>query len=143
MPSLARMVLAFGATALLLAFFCSSPVRAEKERKAPSIHTVNGEEIFRDYCATCHGIDGRGDGPTAPALRCKVPDLTQISKRSGDKFPSVRIRNIIEGTETLTGHGSREMPIWGPIFHQVGEDQDLGNVRTDNLTRHIESMQQR
>ena len=61
----------------------------------------------------------------------------------GDKFPSVRIRNIIEGTETLTGHGSREMPIWGPIFHQVGEDQDLGNVRTDNLTRHIESMQQR
>lgn len=139
MASLARMVLAFGATALLLAFFCSSPVRAEKERKAPSIHTVNGAEIFRDYCATCHGIDGRGDG----SLRCKVPDLTQISKRSGDKFPSVRIRNIIEGTETLTGHGSREMPIWEPIFHQVDEDQDLGNVRTDNLTRYIESMQRK
>ena len=143
MPSLARMVLAFSVSALLLASFCSSSVRAEKERKAPSIHTVNGAEIFRDYCATCHGIDGRGDGPTAPALRYKVPDLTQISKRSGDKFPSVRIRDILEGTETLTGHGSREMPIWGPIFHQVDEDQDLGNVRTDNLTRYIESMQQK
>jgi mono/diheme cytochrome c family protein len=143
MRSLPRMVSAVSVGVVLLVFSCSPPVQEGKERKTPSIQTVNGAQIFRDYCATCHGVDGRGNGPTTSALRYKVPDLTEISKRTGDKFPSVRIRNIIEGTETLTGHGSREMPIWGPIFHQVDVDQDLGNVRTDNVTRYIESIQQR
>lgn len=79
----------------------------------------------------------------APALRFKVPDLTQISKRAGGKFPTARIRAVIEGTETVSGHGSREMPIWGPVFHQISADQDLGAVRTANVTRYIESMQQK
>jgi len=111
--------------------------------EAPSIHTVNGAEIFRNYCAACHGLDGRGNGPVAPALKHKVPDLTRISKRAGGKFSSVRVRDIIEGTETLSGHGSRDMPIWGPVFHQIDVDQDLGIVRADNLAKYIESIQQR
>jgi hypothetical protein len=78
-----------------------------------------------------------------PALRFKVPDLTQISKRAGGKFPSARIRAVIEGTETVSGHGSREMPVWGPVFHQIAADQDLGAVRTDNVTKYLESVQQK
>jgi len=140
---LLRAILAFGVGVVLLAFFCSTSVHATKERKTPSIHTVNGAEIFRDYCAPCHGLDGRGNGRVAPALRFKVPDLTQISKRAGGKFPRARIRSVIEGTETVSGHGSREMPIWGPVFHQITADQDLGAVRTDNVTSYIESIQQK
>jgi hypothetical protein len=79
----------------------------------------------------------------APALKFKVPDLTQISKRAGGKFPSARIRAVIEGNETLSGHGSREMPVWGPVFHQIAADQDLGSVRTANVTSYIESMQRK
>lgn len=79
----------------------------------------------------------------APALRFKVPDLTQISKRAGGKFPTARIRSVIEGTETESGHGSREMPVWGPVFHQIADDQDLGAVRTDNVTSYIESIQRK
>jgi hypothetical protein len=79
----------------------------------------------------------------APALKFKVPDLTQISKRAGGKFPNARIRAVIEGSETISGHGSREMPIWGPVFHQITADQDLGAVRTDNVTSYIESMQRK
>lgn len=138
---LLRVILAFGVGLLLLAFFCSTTVRATRQRKPPSIHTVDGAEIFRDYCAPCHGLDGRGNGPVAPALRFKVPDLTQISKSADGKFPSARIRAIIEGTETVSGHGSREMPVWGPVFHQIGADQDLGSVRTANVTSYIESLQ--
>jgi len=138
-----RVVLAFGVGLLLLVSFCSTTVRAGRERKTPLIHTVNGEEIFKNYCAPCHGLDGRGDGPVAPALRFKLPDLTQISKRTGGKFPSARIRSVIEGNESISGHGSREMPVWGPVFHQIGADQDLGAVRTDNVTKYLESMQQK
>jgi hypothetical protein len=79
----------------------------------------------------------------SPALKFKVPDLTRISTRAGGKFPSARIRAIIEGTETVSGHGSREMPIWGPVFHQIDLDQDLGAVRTANVTSYIESMQRK
>ena len=138
-----RVILVFGVGLLLVAFFCSTTVHATRERRTSSIHTVNGAEIFRDYCAPCHGLDGRGNGPVAPALKFKVPDLTQISKRAGGKFPSARIKAIIEGTETVSGHGSREMPIWGPVFHQIAVDQDLGAVRTANVTSYIESMQRK
>ena len=138
-----RAILAFVLVLLLLVFFCSTTVRASRERNTPVIHTVNGEEIFKNYCAPCHGLDGRGNGPVAPALRFKVPDLTQISKRGGGKFPSARIRSVIEGNESISGHGSREMPIWGPVFHHVGADQDLGAVRTDNVTKYLESIQQK
>lgn len=138
-----RMILAFVVALLLLAFFCSISVNAGQERKAPAIHTVNGADIFQNYCAPCHGRDGRGNGPVAPALKYRVPDLTQISKRAGGKFSRDRIRAIIEGTETLSAHGSREMPTWGPVFHQIGMDQDLGAVRADNVAKYIESIQER
>jgi len=140
---LLRMTLAFSIALFLLAFFCSTSVRAGQGRRPPAIHTLNGADIFQNYCAPCHGLGGKGNGPVAPALKYSVPDLTQISKRAGGTFSRDRVRNIIEGTETLSGHGSREMPIWGPVFHQIDADQDLGAVRTDNVTKYIESIQQR
>jgi len=54
----------------------------------------------------------------------------------------VRVRRLISGEEAVgAGHGTREMPVWGPIFSQVGQDQDLGRVRIDNLARYLESLQ--
>jgi folate-dependent phosphoribosylglycinamide formyltransferase PurN len=41
----------------------------------------------------------------------------------------------------IASHGSREMPVWGPIFHQVEEDVDRGNVRVENLVTYLESIQ--
>ena len=52
-------------------------------------------------------------------------------------FPLAKVRRIISGEESLPGgHGTRQMPIWGPIFSQVAWDQDLGRVRIDNLARY-------
>jgi mono/diheme cytochrome c family protein len=100
--------------------------------------------LFRAYCAVCHGIDGKGGGPAASALKGTVPDLTRISQRNGNNFPSVRVQKIISGEETATSaHGSRKMPIWGPIFGQIAWDQDLGKVRIHNLARYLESLQQK
>ena len=107
------------------------------------IYTVKGPEIFRAYCAPCHGVQGKGNGPMAPALKAKVPDLTRISQRNKGQFPVVRVRTIIAGGGTAVAHGSNEMPIWGPIFHQVEADQDWGNVRMENLIMYLESIQKK
>jgi mono/diheme cytochrome c family protein len=104
--------------------------------------TVEGAKLFRYHCAACHGTDGRGHGPAAVALKHPVPDLTLISQRSGGKFPYKQVRGIIEGKEPgLAAHGDREMPIWGPVFHEVESDQDWGEVRLDAITKHTESIQ--
>lgn len=127
----------------IVALWCLTPRSVAQEKPYPRVHGVDGAAIFRDYCASCHGVDGKGQGPAASALRSKVPDLTQITRRAGGEFPRVRIRNIIEGTESPVAHGSREMPVWGPVFHQIDSDQDLGNVRVDNLATYIQSIQRK
>jgi mono/diheme cytochrome c family protein len=114
--------------------------RSEIERL---IYSVKGQDLFRAHCAACHGLEGKGGGPVAPALKAKVPDLTLLAKNNAGKFPFMRVRSWIAGDEVLQSHGSREMPIWGPIFHQIESDQDFGNVRLQNLTKYLESIQQK
>ena len=114
----------------------------EKNRSASS--PFDGAKIFQYHCAACHGADGRGQGPAAAALKNVVPDLTLILKENGGKFPAKRIRDLIAGTAPLAAsHGSRQMPIWGPIFHEIDADQDWGEVRLDAITRYLESIQQK
>jgi hypothetical protein len=70
-------------------------------------------------------------------------EQTRIAQRSGGKFPSDRVQKIIAGDDAISAHGSRTMPIWGPIFSQIAWDQDLGKVRIYNLTKYLESLQQK
>jgi mono/diheme cytochrome c family protein len=115
----------------------------QNQPRKPLIHSLNGVDIFRAYCASCHGIDATGNGPAAPALTAKVPDLTTIAQRNGGVFPAARVRKIINGEEAVISHGSRAMPIWGPIFHQVEEDRDYGDVRLRNITEYLRSIQRK
>lgn len=118
--------------------------KAEQNKKTERlIPSVKGPDLFRAYCATCHGVDGKGNGPVAPALNTKLTDLTTIAQRNGGMFPVKRVRSIISGDDLVLGHGSREMPIWGPIFHQVEWDRDWGEIRLDNVTKYLQSIQQK
>jgi hypothetical protein len=107
------------------------------------IYSVKGSDLFGAHCAACHGGDAKGNGPLASALKVKVPDLTVLAKNNGGVFPAVGVRRMIAGDKISTPHGSREMPTWGPLFHQIEWDQDLGNVRLDNLVKYLESIQQK
>ena len=80
----------------------------------------------------------------AKSLNKKTPDLTRIVLRKGEEFPLTRVQRIISGEEQLpAGHGSREMPVWGPVFSQVAWDQDLGRIRIYDLAKYIETLQVR
>jgi mono/diheme cytochrome c family protein len=103
--------------------------------------SLKGVDIYRAHCAACHGADGKGDGPVAPALNSRLPDLTTIAQRNGGTFPAARLKKIIAGDEAVSAHGSREMPVWGPIFHQIQEDRDYGEIRLQNLTNYLKSIQ--
>jgi mono/diheme cytochrome c family protein len=106
------------------------------------IDSIKGPDLFATYCAVCHGADAKGNGAVAATLKVAPPDLTKFAVRNGGKFPRARLNGIISGEVPIVkGHGTKEMPIWGPIFSEVTRDQDLGRVRIDNLARYIESIQ--
>ena len=120
------------------------PAAQKQDKTTPSRNSVEGARIFQYHCAVCHGADGRGHGPDAVVLTHPVPDLTLISQKSGGRFPYQRVKEVIEGKEPgLLAHGDREMPRWGPIFHEVESDQDWGEVRLAAIAQHIQSIQRK
>jgi len=131
---------------LLFVLSLALTIAAPAQNKAqPPSRPVDGAGIFRTNCAACHGAEAHGDGPAAKALKRAVPDLTRLSQRSDGKFPAVHVRNtILFGNDDLfPAHGSKGMPIWGPIFHEIEFDQDLGNVRVENIVKYLESIQRK
>ena len=104
----------------------------------------SGEEMYTTYCAVCHGKDGKGGGPAARALTKQPPDLTQLAKSNGGKYPTTRIYASISGEFDTPAHGSRDMPIWGAIFRASGSNKDaVAKLRVTNLTKHIEKLQEK
>ena len=107
--------------------------------------SVFGPDLFRFYCASCHGIDGRGGGPVVAALKQRVPDLTMMASREGGVFPTARVTAIVSGDQApaIPAHGSREMPVWGPIFRALDSDSARNKARIENLVAYVESLQVR
>ena len=129
----------------LTALFCGISLGQNKQSDKDAtrlIDSIQGAKLYQAYCAVCHGANAKGDGPMAKSLKTSPPDLTRITARNSGMFPLAKIRRIIAGEESVpAGHGTREMPTWGPIFSQVAWDQDLGRVRIDNLARYLEGLQ--
>lgn len=113
-----------------------------KIRQTPISPTspASGEQMFMTYCASCHGKDGKGTGPAAPALKKAPTDLTVLSKNNGGKFPGNAVYVAIGGTFSVSAHGSSEMPVWGEVFGRSGTDAQA-KLRLTNLTKYIESIQ--
>ncbi len=114
----------------------------EGQENVRLIASIEGPNLYKAYCAVCHGANAKGNGPMAMFLKTTPSDLTRIQERNSGMFPRAKVRRIISGEESVpAGHGSRDMPVWGPIFSQVAWDQDLGRVRIDNLARYLETLQ--
>lgn len=90
-------------------------------QSAPARKLDFGQQEFQSRCASCHGRDGKGNGPIADLLRKSPPDLTQLSKQNGGIFPISRVYDSIVG-DSVQAHGSRDMPVWGQLYRlRAGE----------------------
>jgi mono/diheme cytochrome c family protein len=108
-------------------------------------YNVSGGDLFKTYCASCHGRSGKGDGPLAEHMKKRPPDLTLFSQENGGVFPSAKVAQIIDGRNPLAGHGGPDMPVWGNVFKassQVDSDAAV-QARIDALVAHLESIQQK
>src|SRR5690349_4281934 len=95
-----------------------------KHATAPMTSPASGKEMFKAYCAPWHGEGAKGDAPAASALKTPPADLTALAKKNGGKFPSDRVSSILRGQATVTAHGNREMPVWGPVFWRMGQGHE-------------------
>lgn len=107
------------------------------------IASMYGPDLFQFYCATCHGRDGKGAGPVVPTLRVVPPDLTTIALRNGGTFPKERVEALVAGggDSPAIAHGSKEMPVWGPIFQALDPNDRMTSIRIANIVNYLESMQ--
>jgi mono/diheme cytochrome c family protein len=106
------------------------------------ISSVSGRDLFEFYCASCHGRDGNGKGPVAPALRVPPPDLTRIAARNDGVFPKARIEALLTGDRNIPpAHGSSDMPVWGPIFSALDSNDRMNRVRIANIVDYLASIQ--
>jgi mono/diheme cytochrome c family protein len=105
---------------------------------------ASGSEMYKTYCAVCHGTEGKGKGPAAEALKVPPSDLTVLAQKNGGKYPALRVAAIIRGEEVLAAHGSKEMPIWGHLFWTMsgGHEAEV-QQRIANLNQYIESLQRK
>jgi len=103
---------------------------------------TSGQEMFKSYCAVCHGTDAKGNGPAASALKTSPSDLTRLSQKNGGKYPAAHVAALIRGQAALPSHGTQEMPIWGPLFSSISQGHESQvQQRTANLVAYIDSLQ--
>jgi mono/diheme cytochrome c family protein len=116
------------------------PVRWEE------VDDADGEVLFANLCAACHGESAHGDGPVAEALGTQFPDLTLLAQRNHGRYPLHRVEDVIHGKRTKA-HGNPRMPVWGPSLMAVRDDwpesQRKAFVanRLRKLAEYLESLQ--
>jgi mono/diheme cytochrome c family protein len=112
-----------------------------KEVPVRMINSLEGKDLYNQYCAVCHGVDAKGKGPAADALKKPATDLTQLAAHNKGKYPDLAVQVSIVGPHGMKEHGTGEMPIWGPIFNQTGSQKDLGEMRVNALVKYIGTLQ--
>jgi mono/diheme cytochrome c family protein len=116
---------------VVLLLYVGFGFRAATAAPQSSEQPAAGRQLFLDYCASCHGLEERGNGLVASALRKRPSDLTRIRKKDG-RFPAEQVRKYITGETVLPVHGEREMPVWGSVLREP---------ELTSLVKYLESIQ--
>jgi len=111
----------------------------------PPIYVPSGENIYKQFCAACHGADAKGHGPTASMLKIPPPDLTTLARRHGGQFPDTYVSSILLFGPGVAAHGSTDMPTWGTLFLFLNDKQNDTAVkqRVKNLCDYLASLQEK
>jgi mono/diheme cytochrome c family protein len=114
--------------------------------KGPTPGTIaaSGKQTYMRYCASCHGVNARGDGPAAFALKTPPPDLTTLANRHGGRFPYEYVSEVLRFGTRILSHGSSDMPIWGPILGSLDNyNEPAVRKRIRDLSDYLASLQQK
>lgn len=135
-------------TTLTCVFALSAATAQVTLKKTPIQHTsaASGHEMYLGYCASCHGADGKGNGPATPALKMAPADLTMLATKNGGQFPAMRVSHSIREGGGIAAHGTSDMPVWGSLLPSVCASKDSNaetELRVSNLTNYIKSLQQK
>ena len=136
-----RKNLTMGAVVLVTSIVALAPVLAQEAD--PSAQAKMGASTFREYCRSCHGPEGKGDGSVGKFLDPKPADLTRISERNKGVFPFDQVYAAISGGKAVKGHGDSEMPIWGSAFREVrgGQTEEQVKQRITRLVHYLQTIQ--
>ena len=140
----AHRILGIATMAVLLTFVAAAQQTSTEIKHIPvkPTNAASGQEMFMNYCAVCHGKDGKGSGPAAPALKMPATDLTTLAQKNGGKYPALHVSSVIRGEGDVPAHGSKDMPVWGPLFWKMSQGHDAEvQQRIANLNQYIESLQ--
>jgi len=116
-------------TILLSVLLLRPWVSAAQNKPSPAVlppDVAAGKQTYTDHCAACHGADGRGHGPVASALKKPPPNLRTLAIRHDGKFPEDYVARVVRSGDPVPGHGSSDMPIWGPVFSMYENGDELG-----------------
>ena len=75
-----------------------------------------GKVLYKEYCAQCHGLTGKGDGPAASGLE---PKPAIHANMPFDKLPMEYLYTVINHGGVAVGK-SPNMPYWGLTIGQQG-----------------------
>jgi mono/diheme cytochrome c family protein len=139
---LRRIYFATGVAALSAAVLCAQ--QSKITVRVPRTPADSGKQMYVNHCAPCHGVDGRGHGPTAAALKFPPPDLTTIAKAHNGVFPAEHVEAVLRFGVDNPAHGSKEMPVWGPLLRsrdEIGGTNPEQALRMSNLVRYVKALQ--
>lgn len=122
------------------------PQTEKTMKKVPISHSKpdSGAQMWKDYCAACHGATGTGDGPAAEILKSPPADLSLLAKQNNGKFPAEHFVSVLKFGSGSHAHGTTDMPLWGPLFRSLDEQQNSRvQLRMHNLAKFVESLQQK
>jgi mono/diheme cytochrome c family protein len=132
------------AMAAILFGLASMPAVASAQQTSEAVLTgTTGDQLFKTYCASCHGKSAKGDGPLADSLRFRPADLTLIARRNGGKFDADNVYRVIDGREPVKGHGGTDMPVWGDAFKRSveGYSEKAVKERIQALVDYLKTIQ--
>ena len=110
----------------------------------PPSYIPSGQEMYKQFCAACHGADGKGDGPAASNLKTRPADLTTLAKRHDGKFPYDYVSMMLRFGPGVPAHGSSNMPTWGPIFSIIEKSSEKAvQERIKRLSAYLASLQEK
>lgn len=85
-----------------------------------------GQALYAENCAMCHGPAGKGDGWAGKDLRPRPSDLTRIEKRHKGLFPKAKMLSVIDGYTRVEMPG-QDMPEFGLLLRGETVPVDVGD----------------